>query len=160
MNYTFLSGLAWSLVAASSQLRHFRTCRADPETVDDWLAGLGLPQYIPAFHTAGYDDLATLAYLNPTDLNLIEQAAGSAVLPGHRKRLLLAAPQLQGWKPQRRRADAGAAAAGKGGAVLQVEVPPGSDSASTVGASQVSNLAYRASSAIYCFLFLSSATTP
>lgn len=111
---------------------------ADPQTVDEWLTSLGLAQYIPAFHAAGYDDLATLAYLNPTDLNLIGQASGTAVLPGHRKRLLLAAPRLQGLKPAKRRPDGDGAAAGGATATSQQEgLPTQSEWASAAPSPQV-----------------------
>lgn len=44
--------------------------------MDAWLRQLGLPQYIPAFKAAGYDDLATLAHLNRADLKCVEEVTG------------------------------------------------------------------------------------
>lgn len=42
--------------------------------MDAWLEQLGLAQYAPAFQSAGYDDLATLAHLDDSDLDAINVA--------------------------------------------------------------------------------------
>ncbi|GAQ81956.1 hypothetical protein KFL_000960070 [Klebsormidium nitens] len=58
--------------------------------VASWLAALNLSQYAAAFELAGYDESDTLANLSPADLTQIETFAGISILPGHKKRLVLA----------------------------------------------------------------------
>ncbi len=73
----------------------------EPHTTGQWLGGLELPQYVAAFNAAGFDDLSTIAHLDTADLDNISAAGGITILPGHRKKLLLAAPRLQGIRPHR-----------------------------------------------------------
>eukprot|EP00208_Stichococcus_sp_RCC1054_P005873 CAMPEP_0206145608 /NCGR_PEP_ID=MMETSP1473-20131121/27916_1 /ASSEMBLY_ACC=CAM_ASM_001109 /TAXON_ID=1461547 /ORGANISM="Stichococcus sp, Strain RCC1054" /LENGTH=81 /DNA_ID=CAMNT_0053541877 /DNA_START=331 /DNA_END=572 /DNA_ORIENTATION=- len=67
----------------------------EPQVVEEWLASLGLQQYVQMFHAAGFDDLGTIAHLDTADLDNIAATSGTPILAGHRKKLLLAAPKLQ-----------------------------------------------------------------
>lgn len=57
--------------------------------VQQWLSVLGLQCYADSFIEVGYDDLDVIADLDPTDLDNL-----AVVKPGHRKKLLLAAANL------------------------------------------------------------------
>jgi len=57
--------------------------------VEQWLAVLRMQQYAPQFVEAGYDDLDVIADLDGADLDHMQ-----VKLPGHRKKLLLAAANL------------------------------------------------------------------
>uniref|UniRef100_A0A6S8HD74 SAM domain-containing protein n=1 Tax=Dunaliella tertiolecta TaxID=3047 RepID=A0A6S8HD74_DUNTE len=59
-----------------------------------WLAELGLERYAAAFVNAGFDDWSLLSILDDNDLALIEMHNDLTILPGHRKKLLLAAKQM------------------------------------------------------------------
>ena len=60
----------------------------------EWLDQIGLPQYRAAFEASGYDDWPQLTQLTDADLDSIACHARIAVLPGHRKKLLMASRQL------------------------------------------------------------------
>lgn len=54
-----------------------------------WLEGLKLSEYAPAFANNGYDDLAVIAELTNEELETM-----GIELPGHRKKILIAARKL------------------------------------------------------------------
>lgn len=51
-------------------------------------------QYAAAFDTSGFNDWEVLAALDENDLESIELAAGISILPGHRKKILMASKQM------------------------------------------------------------------
>lgn len=59
-----------------------------------WLSSIGLPQYAEAFEASGYDDWLQLSQLDDLDLDAVEQAGKMQMLPGHRKKLLIASRML------------------------------------------------------------------
>jgi hypothetical protein len=65
-------------------------------SVGEWLSELGLAQYINAFSSSGFDDLQLLSTLNERDLDSIEAFSSTRILPGHRKKVLLASQVLAG----------------------------------------------------------------
>ena len=66
----------------------------DTSAIGAWLHEIGLPQYIQAFSSAGFDDQSLLEHLTDSDLSSIEAHTGTRILPGHRKKVLLASQQL------------------------------------------------------------------
>ena len=80
--------------------RAFTSLRSDVSAPDDelvtLLVGIGLPQYVEAFRSSGYDDLSVLANITEKDIRDIEAFSGVTVLPGHRKKIILAGRRLGG----------------------------------------------------------------
>jgi hypothetical protein len=68
-----------------------------PQTfVSGWLLDLNLSQYTAAFEAAGYDESDSLANLSLADLAQIETFSRISILPGHKKRLVLASSRPMG----------------------------------------------------------------
>jgi hypothetical protein len=59
-----------------------------------WLRELGLSQYAAGFEAAGYADWELLGCLEEKDLAMIELHANCTILPGHRKKILMASHQM------------------------------------------------------------------
>jgi hypothetical protein len=59
-----------------------------------WLSSIGLAHYAQAFEASGYDDWLQLSQLEDSDLDAIEQAGRLQMLPGHRKKILIASRLL------------------------------------------------------------------
>ena len=66
-----------------------------------WLDQQGLPQYRAAFEASGYDDWPQLQALDDDDLDAISRHGHITLLPGHKKKLLLASKQLAGEQVRR-----------------------------------------------------------
>ena len=93
------------LVSTSSSADTFRTSQEEERNdqvnftntvVDTLLSGIGLPQYVDAFKRSGYDDKSVLLDITEKDFREIESFAGLTILPGHRKRIILASKRLLG----------------------------------------------------------------
>jgi hypothetical protein len=88
-----------TLTSTSSSADTFRTSQEErndgndgefTNVVDTLLTGIGLPQYVDAFKRSGYDDKSVLLDITEKDFVDIESFAGLTILPGHRKRIMLA----------------------------------------------------------------------
>ncbi|MEW5307087.1 MAG: hypothetical protein WDW36_009505 [Sanguina aurantia] len=72
-------------------LNRFSNVRGAANT---WLRELDLLVYTRAFEGAGYNDWDLLSRLDNQDITAIEDHSGTKILPGHRKKLLLASRQI------------------------------------------------------------------
>ncbi|QDZ23631.1 hypothetical protein HOP50_11g61710 [Chloropicon primus] len=72
--------------------------RAGPreDVLKELLTRVGLLQYLEAFRASGYDDESVLVDISEKDIAEIEHFAGVTVLPGHRKKIMLAGKRLGG----------------------------------------------------------------
>lgn len=66
----------------------------EAKSITEWLVKLKLDQYVSGFIASGYDEMASIVGLNDQDLDAI-----GVTLPGHKKRLMMAAKKLSDVPP-------------------------------------------------------------